>query len=177
MVMQAHKKNQIVNSYSRALMEILLKDKDCAGKINELQDAVCALKEINKLEINPLIINDYNKAIEKISLNLDAHNDIQQFLLNIFRRRYGFLLEDVLQNIKEKMQTILNKKQILIMTYNTLSSERCKEVENIIQKQIGDAEFTYKINKNISKDGIDIISNGNICSIDLSRLTKKFLVV
>lgn len=170
-------KGQITRSYAKVLVDILLSSPNCITDFENLQQAFSKLENLTNFTIHPLIVKEYKKAINKSSSEVDTSSELQQFLLTIFKRRYGFLLGDIIENTKAKLQNKLNKVKVLVYSCKELSSILKTNVEDEIRKQIGNADIEYKINKNISDNRIDFVANGNICSINLRELSGKLLQV
>ena len=175
--MSAFHRSQIVSSYAKVLRDILLASNDFETDFNNLQQAVLKFNNVNDLNISPLVVKEYKKAIKKSSLEAEKDSLLQQFFLTVFERRYGFLLNDIVEYTKAKLQNKLNKVKVLVYSCKELSSVLKINVENEIRKQIGNADVEYKINKNISDNRIDFVANGNICSINLQELSGKLLQV
>lgn len=176
-MMSVFHRNQIVSSYAKVLTDILLASNDFETDFNNLQQAVLKFNNVNNLNINPLVVKEYKKAIKKSSMEAEKDNLLQQFFLTVFERRYGFLLNDIIEYTKAKLQNKLNKVKVLVYSCKELSSILKTNVEDEIRKQIGNADIEYKINRNISSNRIDFVANGNICSINLQELSGKLLQV
>ena len=176
-MMSVFHRNQIVSSYAKVLTDILLASNDFETDFNNLQQAVLKFNNVNNLNINPLVVKEYKKAIKKSSMEAEKDSLLQQFLLTIFERRYGFLLNDIIEYTKAKLQNKLNKVKVLVYSCKELSSILKTNVEDEIRKQIGNADIEYKINRNISSNRIDFVANGNICSINLQELSSKLLQI
>ena len=170
-------RSQIISSYAKVLSDILLASNDFETDFNILQQAVLKFNNVNNLNINPLVVKEYKKAIKKSSLEAEKDSLLQQFFLTVFERRYGFLLNDIVEYTKAKLQNKLNKVKVLVYSCKELSSILKTNVEDEIRKQIGNADVEYKINRNISNDRIDFVANGNICSINLQELSGKLLQI
>ena len=176
-MMSVFHRNQIVSSYAKVLTDILLASNDFETDFNSLQQAILKFNNVNNLNVNPLVVKEYKKAIKKSSLEAEKDSLLQQFFLTVFERRYGFLLNDIIECTKTKLQNKLNKAKVLVYSCNELSSILKTNVENEIRKQIGNTDVEYKINRNISNNRIDFVANGNICSINLQELSGKLLQV
>ena len=170
-------RSQIISAYAKVLSDILLASNDFETDFNILQQAVLKFNNVNNLNINPLVVKEYKKAIKKSSLEAEKDSLLQQFFLTVFERRYGFLLNDIVEYTKAKLQNKLNKVKVLVYSCKELSSILKTNVEDEIRKQIGNADVEYKINRNISNDRIDFVANGNICSINLQELSGKLLQI
>ena len=176
-MMSVFHRNQIVSSYAKVLTDILLASNDFETDFNNLQQAVLKFNNVNNLNINPLVVKEYKKAIKKSSMEAEKDSLLQQFFLTVFERRYGFLLNDIIEYTKAKLQNKLNKVKVLVYSCKELSSILKTNVEDEIRKQIGNADIEYKINRNISGNRIDFVANGNICSINLQELSSKLLQI
>ena len=122
--MSAFHRSQIVSSYAKVLRDILLSSNDFETDFNNLQQAVLKFNNVNNLNVSPLIIKEYKQAIKKSSLEAEKDSLLQQFFLTVFERRYGFLLNDIIECTKAKLQNKLNKVRVLVYS--------CKELSSII---------------------------------------------
>ena len=165
------RKKQIINSYSSVLSNIIF---DENVNTEELQKIIDFFKNNIVLnDINPISLKKYKSTVSNIEKNVDKDNKIQQFLLNILKRRYCFLLQDIMDYAKIKLQNKKNKtKKICIRSGKELSTELKKNIEETIKNQIGENNVEYKIDKNLEKNSIDFVSNNNICSISLGFYLK-----
>lgn len=163
-------KRQIINSYSSVLSDII-SDKDY-NKLNDLQKAFSFLKTDNYIDISPSELRKYKSAINNISSKIEKNDAIQQFLLTILKHRYSSLLNDIIEGAKIKLQKKTHKAKIYVRSSEKLSENLKNNIEKTIKNQIGENDIVYEIDKNISKDSIDFISNGNICSLDLNIFIK-----
>lgn len=168
-------KNQIVSSYAKTLVEILTSSNNCNSEFKDLQKASNELKTVDNLIVTPDILRSYKDIIRKISSETNENSSIQCFLLTILKRRYGFLLPEIVKNAKEKLKNRLNQTEFCIYSGKELPDDVRKKIQDIINGQIENSEVEFKINKNITDDSIDFVSNGKICSLNLQKFLKNFI--
>ncbi len=166
------KKRQIIASYSNVLADVFLKD-NYYDNLAELKNISTFLKKNNSNgSFTPEELRKYKTMVNDILSKSDKNNEIQQFLMTILKRRYGFLLSDIIENTEIKLQNKLQKTKFCIRTSEEISDKLKKNIENTISKQIEKSEIKYEIDRNIKKDNIDFISNGNVCSLNLNFFLK-----
>ena len=88
---------------------------------------------------------------------------------------YIFLLPEIVKSVKAKLKNELNQAEFCVYSCKELSDDVKKNIQNTINSQIGNSEIEFKINKNITDDSIDFISNGKICSLNLQKFLKNFI--
>ena len=174
-MLTATQKNQIINTYAKALTDILMSSSNCNSEFEDLQKVSNELKTVNNLIVTPDILKSYKNIICKISSETDKNSSIQCFLLTILKRRYGFLLPEIVKSVKAKLKNELNQAEFCVYSCKELSDDVKKNIQNTINSQIGNSEIEFKINKNITDDSIDFISNGKICSLNLQKFLKNFI--
>lgn len=175
-MLTAEKKRQIVNSYSKVLIDILTSSSDCVNDFNECKTAFALLSDKCDLNINPLETREYKHSLTEIEDKINITSEIQKFLFTILKRRYGFLLKEIIDNVENDMQDKLNRKKVVVLSQNELSNHLKSVIEKEIIRQVSNVVIEYKINKGIAKDSIDFLSNGNISSVNLKELMKKYLI-
>ena len=168
-------KSQIVNSYAKALVGILTSSSNCNSEFENLQKSVNELKTVDNLIVTPDMLKDYKNIMYRISSETDKNSSIQCFLLTVLKRRYGFLLPEIVKNAKAKLKNELNQTEFCVYSGKELPDEVKKNIQDTVNSQIGNSKIEFKINKNITDNSIDFVSNGKICSLNLQKFLKNFI--
>ena len=176
-VLSTMRKSQIISSYSDVLADIVLSSENYSNLFIDVKKALQKLSDVNNFIVNPFILAKYKNAVANISKEVNDGDELQKFLLTILKRRYVFLLPEIIKNVEAKLQDKINSVKVCVYSRNQLSLELKKSVESEINKQLGNVDIEYKISRNIPDESIDFISNGNICSLNLKELSNKFLDV
>lgn len=168
-------RNKIISSYAIVLRDILNKSQDCFGDLLKLEEAIKKLGSLSNFAVNPLIFNAYKHFLSQMEKTVEKNNEIEHFLNEILKRRYLYLLKDIVEKTKEEIQKQNKTSRIVILSNQELNENIKEQIKNIIYKQIGEREICYKIDRRRKTGTIDFLSNWKIGSIDLQNVIDKYL--
>ena len=172
----AIQKSRIVNSYSHVLLSIILEQKDYQNILSELKN-VFSDCEISK-NITPIELKEYKKVISNLFKNVDKNDELQKFIYTILSRRYGFLMNDIINTTKSLLQDKLNLKIIKVVSRFGLNKEIKDNIENTIKIQIGnDVKIIYEIDKKMDDNEIEFISKDYVYKLNLLSFANDVLKI
>ena len=172
-------KNKIVASYSKVLADIIHKQRKTPEEIiRDLENTVSFLGDIIKNEVSPLNYSAYKKAMSEVqkTLNSRADNDeIIKFLSFLLQRKYGFLLPNILEKITCQLQNKNGTTKIDVYSKVCLNDKIKDNVKKVINAQVENVEISFKISPHVAPNGIEFVSNGKLCVLNLQQITNRIL--
>jgi len=174
-MMAVARRRQIVNSYSKVLADILICSENKESFFQELYNFVDKIDN-QSFSVNPLIYNKYRNAIKDITCSFNITNEVQKFVLLILKRHYGCLLGEIIEQTKQLLNNKLHRTEVFVLSKNELSAQMKQKIEKEISNQIDNVEIEYKIDTSIKENCINFMSNGNICCLDLKKISEKFFL-
>ena len=176
-MLNATAKNKIVNSYALVLMDILSDNKDALNILNSLNDSIKKDVKFANFVVNPDVLQQYNKILGDLNKSFDKKDELCSFINQIAKRRYLMFLGDIIEKTKDNMKNVFKNKKVIVYSCAELCNDVKGFINNVIKEKIGDVEIEYDIRKNVKANTVDFVSDGQICSIDLNKISNTFLKV
>lgn len=172
--MSLSKRNDIINSYSNVLVEILSNDNNKEEILVEIKEKL--LKSgITKLSVNPVNVREYNKIGELLKQKV-GNDELQKFFYTIFKRRFCFLLEDIVLEAEKKLSKELNYSNVYVFSKNELNDIMKQNILKIVSENSKKkVNVIYDTNASLGTDDIEIRTNNKICVINTQSIIKQIL--
>ena len=99
-----------------------------------------------------------------------------KFFYTIFKRRFCFLLEDIILETEKKMSKELNYSNVYVFSKNELNDIMKQNIFKIVSEQSKkNINIIYKINVSLGKDDIEIRTHNKICVVNAQNIVKQIL--
>lgn len=170
-------KKKIVHSYSKVLTDIVCSS-DNAEKYLSTIRKICDQLQISKLVVNQLNINEYKRTLNSMKMKVDKNDNFQKFLFTLLNRKYGALVDDIIETVAKNISKKLSKNTIIINSKNEILNHTKETINSIITNlnNSKNIDVEYNIDRRMQDDNIEIISNGKICLLDTKLAIKNALI-